>query len=65
MKVLFKLGGALPITTEAVPFMTVLTAMAGFGVYTGVTRLKDKHYIRLAPQHCYKNPHEPVGKDAK
>ncbi|KAJ1938477.1 hypothetical protein EC988_007579, partial [Linderina pennispora] len=46
----FKVAG-VPVTQDALPLIAVITTMVGFGVYTGVTRLQDKHYIRRTPQH--------------
>ncbi|KAI8323381.1 hypothetical protein GQ54DRAFT_258394 [Martensiomyces pterosporus] len=53
-RVFFKVAG-VPITQDAIPLVAVITSLVGFGIYTGVTRLRDPHYIRYSPTHSYKN----------
>ncbi|KAJ1938836.1 hypothetical protein FBU59_004318, partial [Linderina macrospora] len=44
----------VPVTQDALPLIAVIGSMLGFGIYTGVTRLQDKNYIRYSPKHKYK-----------
>ncbi|PIA16400.1 hypothetical protein COEREDRAFT_81351 [Coemansia reversa NRRL 1564] len=45
----------VPITPEVIPLSLLIGGIVGLGIYTGITRLRDPHYIRLKPTHSWKD----------
>lgn len=62
-RVFFKIAG-IPINQEIIPLGAVIGSIVGLGIYTGVTRLQDPHYIRSTPLQTPWKPADGGGKDS-
>ncbi|KAJ2295618.1 hypothetical protein IWW55_005388 [Coemansia sp. RSA 2706] len=53
-RIFFRIAG-FPVTQDAIPLSIIVSGLIGMGLYTGVTRLLDRNYIRSGPTHSWKN----------
>ncbi|KAJ2302145.1 hypothetical protein IWW54_006128, partial [Coemansia sp. RSA 2705] len=49
-RIFFRIAG-FPVTQDAIPLSIIVSGLIGMGLYTGVTRLLDRNYIRSGPTH--------------